>query len=270
MAKARKNGQLQRYVVRGLQRGFEILRSFRADRTSIGAMELANRLKIPRSTVFRLLVTLEQMGFVERSADGREYRLGVAVLSLGFEYISSLEITDLARPILDRLAKKTRCHANLAVRNGQDVIFVLKSTVPSSVVGSVRIGTRLPAYATILGRMCLAYLDDDELERLYANTKLKRYSPQTPTSLRRLRALLSEDRKRGFAVSEQFFESGISAIAAPVFELGGKTAGAINIVFPTHIATTDKLKDLVAQVRSAARELSLLLNHRDEKIREIA
>jgi DNA-binding IclR family transcriptional regulator len=264
MAKERNPQQLKRYLVPGLQRGLDILRRFRGDRTRISATELAQELKIPRSTVFRLLSTLEFMGFVERLHDGREYRLGASVLSLGFEYIASLEITDLARPILDRLAKATGYHANLAIRDGQDVVFVVKATAPSSYVGSVKIGARLPAHATVLGRMCLAFLPNEEIDALYPDGKLKRHSPQTPATVKQLRAVLAEDRRRGYAISEQFFEPGVSAVAAPIFEDGQKVAGAMNIIVPSGGATSEKLKDVVTQVKAAARELSMLLNHRED------
>jgi DNA-binding IclR family transcriptional regulator len=264
MARERNAQQLKRYLVPGLQRGLDILRCFNSNRVRIGAAELAQELKIPRSTVFRLLSTLEFMGFVERSPDGREYRLGVAVLSLGFEYIASLEITDLARPILEKLAKTTGYHANLAIRDGREVVYILKAAAPSSYVGSVKIGTRLAAHATVMGRMCLAYLSDKELDALYRDNKMKRYSPQTPASLKQLRSVLAEDRRRGYAVSEQFFEPGVSAVAAPIFEDGEKVAGALNIIVPSAGITAEKLKELVTVVRDAARELSRLLNHRAE------
>ena len=265
MAKERDRRQLKRYLVPGLQRGLDILRRFRADRTHLSATELAQELKIPRSTVFRLLSTLEFMGFVERSPDGHIYHLGTAVLSLGFEYIASLEITDLARPIMERLANTTGYHANFAIRDGQEIVFVLKATARSSYIASVKIGARLPAHATVLGRMCLAFLPDEELDALYPDGKLKRHSQQTPVTVRQLRAILAEDRRRGYAISEQFYEPGVSAVAAPVFEDGQKVAGALNIIVPSGAATPEKLKNVVTLVKSAARELSQLLNHRDTK-----
>ena len=95
-----------KYIVPGLQRGLEILRTFSRDRYSIGAPELARELNIPRSTVFRLIQTLEYMGFLEKLENGSEYRLSVGVLSLGFEFIASLEVTDLARPLLKNSGTK--------------------------------------------------------------------------------------------------------------------------------------------------------------------
>ena len=107
-----------KYIVPGLQRGLEILRTFSRDRYSIGAPELARELNIPRSTVFRLIQTLEYMGFLEKLENGSEYRLSVGVLSLGFEFIASLEVTDLARPLLEKLRDETGHSVHLAIRDG--------------------------------------------------------------------------------------------------------------------------------------------------------
>jgi DNA-binding IclR family transcriptional regulator len=254
---------MQRYLVPGLQRGLEILRCFSRDRTEITAAEIAKELGIPRSTVFRLMTTLEYLGFLERSRDGRDYRLGVAVLTLGFEYLASLEITERARPILEKLRGETGFNSHLVIRDGRDIVFVLKVSAPSSFVGSVMVGTRLPAHATVLGRVFLAYMDDAQLRALYPKGKLESYSPQTPTSLDELKKILVGDRARGYAISENFFERGISAIAAPVFDTEGTVAAAIHVTVPEGGATSEELHGAIAaKVVAAAKNLSHQLDYR--------
>jgi DNA-binding IclR family transcriptional regulator len=266
VAEDRKNGDVERYLVPGLQRGLEILRCFRRDRVQISAAEIARELGIPRSTVFRLMTTLEHMGFLERTRDGRDFRLGMAVLSLGFEYMASLEVSELARPVLERLRDRTGYPSHLAIRDGREVVFVLKIAAPSSFVGSVTVGTRLPAHATVLGRIFLAHMDEKELTALYPENTLERHSPQTPETVEALRPILAEDRRRGYAVSRNFFERGISAIAAPVFDMTGTVIAAISITVPDGGDTSRPLDDaLVEQVASAAQELSASLNYRDSK-----
>lgn len=261
MAGETSNDPRERYLVPGLQRGLEILRCFRADRPRITAGELANELSIPRSTVFRLVTTLQYLGFLETSPSGREYSLGAGVLSLGFEYIASLELVEHARPILERLANSTGQHTHLVIRDGRDVVVVLKVTGSSSILGSIKVGTRLPAHATILGRMCIAHLRDAELDDLYGKVPLKRHSSQTPATLLALRKVLAEDRARGYGISEQFYDAGICAVAAPIFEEGARTAGAINVLIHG-VPTPDYLKSMVDPVLAAARELSNKLNYR--------
>jgi DNA-binding IclR family transcriptional regulator len=255
----------ERYIVPGLQRGLEILQCFRADRRRITANELSQELNIPRSTVFRLLTTLQHMGFLEHSPSGREYSLGASVLSLGFEYIASLELVELARPILEKLSESAGHSVHLVIRDGREVVVVFKAAGKSSFLGSIKVGTRFPAHATILGRMCIAYLDDHELDALYRGVQLQKHSPQTPTTLEDLRALLAEDRKRGYGISEQFFDSGICSVAAPIFEENGRNAGAINVLVHG-VPESTYLRSMVEPVLAAARELSRNLNYRGDRL----
>ncbi|MGQ9370472.1 IclR family transcriptional regulator [Azospirillum sp. ST 5-10] len=259
-----RNEDAERYLVPGLQRGLEILRAFRRDRTHISPTEIAKELSIPRSTVFRLMTTLEYLGFLVRSRDGRFYKLGPAVLTLGFEYLASLEITEIARGPLERLRDRTGLPTHMVVRDGREVVFVLKTNVPSALVGSVSVGTRLPAHATVLGRVFLAHMSEAELRAVCPDETLERFTPQTPGTLAELRALLAEDRRRGYAISESFFESNVSAIAAPVFDDSGTVVAAINAIARDGAATHEQLVDAVApEVVATAQEISRHLGHRD-------
>ena len=105
----------QRYIVPGLERGLKILRKFNRDRTEISAPIVAKELGIPRSTVFRLMQTLDHMGFIEKVKNSGNYRLGIGVLSLGFEFLASLEITEIARPILEKLRDDTGFSSHLVI-----------------------------------------------------------------------------------------------------------------------------------------------------------
>src|SRR5262249_32427139 len=144
-----------RYEVPGLERGLRLLSQFTREEPQLAAQELASRLGVPKTTVFRLLQTLEHQGFIERVDDSRSYRLGVAVLRLGFEYLSSLSLVDLGRPLLEKLRDQTGFTANLVVRDGRSVIYVAKAAPPSPFTSSVSVGTRLPAHPPGHGRVRL-------------------------------------------------------------------------------------------------------------------
>ncbi|RYY57903.1 MAG: MarR family transcriptional regulator, partial [Comamonadaceae bacterium] len=120
-----------RYNVPALERGLRVLCEFSRDNRTLTAPELARRFKLPRSTVFRLLSTLETMGFIERTDGGREYRLGLAVLRLGFEYLASLPLNELGLPLLQRLSDELRLPCNLVVRDGRSIVYVAKVAPPS-------------------------------------------------------------------------------------------------------------------------------------------
>lgn len=251
-----------RYNVPALERGLRILGEFGRDRRSLSAPELARRLNLPRSTVFRLLNTLETMGFIERRSDSGDYRLGMAVLRLGFEYLSSLELTELGQPVLSRLCDETGCPCNLVVRDHRSIVYVGKVVPPRPLVSSVKVGTRLPAHATVLGRLLLADLTLPELRALYPEDGLQASSKQTPKSVLDLFDLVQADRLRGYAVGLGFYEPSISTVAAPVFDQSNRIVAAMGITFYGGQVSQERLAEVVAPVRNAAAELSRLLNHR--------
>ena len=252
----------QKYIVPGLQRGLQILRAFSRDRTELGAPDIAKELEIPRSTVFRLMQTLEYMGFLEKVKNSSDFRLGAGVLSLGFEFLASLEVTELARPVLEKLRDATGFSAHLVIRDGWDVVFVVKAPAKTTFASSVNIGTRLPAHGTILGRMLLADLSEVELIQVYPTGKLTKFSDQTPTTLVDLTRVLEQDRARGYAISEAFFENGIGSIAAQVRDHTSRVVAAINVTYQD--GTIDK-SDVdgkhLKSVLQAAAELSRQLNY---------
>jgi DNA-binding IclR family transcriptional regulator len=255
------NQRVARYNVPGLERGLRILQLFDRTRRVLTAAEMARALQIPRSTAFRLAQTLAHLGFLEREHDN--YRVGAAVLRLGFEYIASLEVTDLARPVVERLRDETGLSAQLVIRDGREVVVVVKATPASTFASNVTVGTRLPAHATTLGRILLSEADDATLRSLYPEPQLPRVSAQTPRTLAELRRLLREDRARGYAVSESFFEQGISAVVAPVRDASGAIVAAISVTAQRPTLEPDELRQrLVKQVLGAAAELSHRLNHR--------
>jgi len=255
------NAPLARYNVPGLERGLRMLQLFDRTRKFLTAAEMARAIDIPRSTAFRLAQTLEFLGFLEREGD--RYRAGPAVLRLGFEYIASLEVTELARPVIERLRDATNLSAQLVIRDGSEVVVVLKASPPSTFASNVTVGTRLPAHATILGRVLLSDADDRTLQALYPDAMLPQHSARAPRTLADLKRLIREDRARGYAVSESFFEQGISAVAAPVRDQTGTIVATISVTAQRPTLEPNELRDrLVAQVLGAAGELSRQLNYR--------
>jgi DNA-binding IclR family transcriptional regulator len=255
------NASVPRYSVPGLERGLRLLQLFGRARPLLTAAEMARALAIPRSTAFRIAQTLEHLGFLQREGD--RYRIGASVLRLGFEYIASLEVADLARPVVERLCEDTGLSSQLVIRDGREAVVALKAASQSMFASNVSVGTRFPAHATILGRALLCEHSDQEIESLFPERTLKSYSQNTPKTVADLRALLAEDRTRGHVLSEGFFERGISAIAAPVHDQSGRIVAAVSVTLQRPSLEPPELRDrLVAQVVAAAVEVSHRLNYR--------
>jgi DNA-binding IclR family transcriptional regulator len=237
-----------RYIVPALAQGLGILSLFGGENRAFTAPEIAKRLSLPRTKVFRLLQTLQSMDYVRCSEDKRHFTLGPALLRGGFSYLASLDMVEVAQPILQRLRDATGLSSHMAIRDKCEIVYV----------------ARFPVHATIMGRMTIFEMTDRELDELFGDQPLQRFTKQTPTTLKALAALLAEDRKRGYAVSQAFFEEGVSAIAAPVRDGGGRIVAAINVTaVNAHIEEQAMHGALKEAVQDAAGEISRWLAHRN-------
>jgi DNA-binding IclR family transcriptional regulator len=253
------------YLVPGLERGLRILAEFSAREPVLGAPELSKRIGIPRTTTFRLLQTLEALGFLERVNGDRYFRLSVGVLRLGFEYLSSLELTDVGTPILERLRDVTGLSTHLLIRDQRDVVFVAKAQTHAPMFSSVKVhvGTRLPAHATVHGQVLMGDLSFEELRQLYPEPQLERFTERTPATVEELYGRVRESAALGYALSEASFERGISVVSAPVRDQSGKIVAALTVTIPrSDIGEAEEREPLVIAVCQAALELSERLSYR--------
>ncbi|MEO9040923.1 MAG: IclR family transcriptional regulator [Rhodoferax sp.] len=251
----------ERYMVPGLERGLSILCEFSRENRALSAPELARRFNLPRSTVFRLLTTLENMGFIEKMEGGRDYRLGLAVLRLGFEYLASLELNELGLPLLGRLSDAIGYPCNIVVRDGRSIVYVAKVSSPTPFTSSVAVGTRLPAHATVLGHILLGDLTLMQLRKLYPEEKLESFSERTPRTVNELFDMVQLVHQSGYVVSQGFFESNISTVAAPVRDHTGHVVAALGATIGAGHLDEGQLGELVERVQATADELSGLLNY---------
>jgi len=256
------------YPVPGLERGIRILQMFNAGRRSIAPPEIARELGLPRTTVYRLVQALEHLGLLERLEGGSSFRPGLAILSLGFECLASLDISELGRPVLDELSDQTGLASHLVLRDGVDVVVVQKAQGKSPFASALQIGTRLPVHGTVLGRMSLIDMPKDELDQLFDNQDMSAFTEQTPRTVDALAAMLVLDAKRGYAVSDSFFEQGISTIAAPVRDQSGLSVGAVNVTLRGAPSSDPAFDALVDHVVKAGTALSRSLRYQRAFTRE--
>jgi DNA-binding IclR family transcriptional regulator len=246
-----------RYTVPALAQGLAILALFTRDNTQWTPPEIARELSLPRATVFRLLQTLEGAGYVMRDHGGRSFRLGVAVLGRGFAYLSSLELAEVAQPILRRLRDETGFSTHLVVRDGAEVVYVARFAGRSTLTSNVTVGTRFPVHATVLGRMLICEFTPEQLAEIYPDAVLPRASKHTPPTRDALAAMLADDRRRGYAVSQSYFERGVSAVAAPVRDGAGNIIASINVTALDSRVSMDDMNGLLKdEVLKAAAEIT--------------
>ena len=238
-----------KYIVPALAQGLAALSMFSRNRVRLTAPDIAQELGLPRTSVFRMLHTLEAMGFVRREEDERHFRLGSALLGSGFAYLASLDFIETAQPVLQRLRDNLDMSVHMAIRDGADIVYVSRYAAQTTVRSSVTIGTRFPSHATIMGRMLLLDTSKAELHTLYPVEPLQKFSDKTPLTLHALQDLLEADRSRGYAATQSFFERGVSSVAAPVRDADGAIVAAINVTSVDAYVDPDlmegKVKDAV-------------------------
>jgi DNA-binding IclR family transcriptional regulator len=220
------------YIAPPVQRAVRLIRHVAEGNAVVNMSETAKALKINRTTLLRLLHTLEAEGFLEKRASGAGYQVGLSFLEVGARALFSQDLVQVAVPVLTRLADELQLSAHLGVRDGTDVLYLVRRTPDTPLASNIRVGSRLPAHATTLGRMILAFTPPAELRRLYAGKELERFSDHTATTLPALQAKLEKDRVAGIAWSEAHFERGIGSAAVPVFDFSSAPVGAINVSGP--------------------------------------
>ena len=219
----------ERYIVPALRRGLSVLRLFSRDRRIVTLPEIVRELGVPRATAFRLAHTLEADGYLQRTPHSNAFQLGLNVLSLGFEYLGSLDLLDIARPALEDLRDRLDLSVHMGVRDNTDVVYLVSLPSQHRLRSNVSVGTRSPAHANSIGRATLFDLSLDELRALYRGVKMERFSEQTPTTVDALYEQLDEERQRGYVSWRSAIIPGIATVSAPVRNREGRIAAALNI-----------------------------------------
>ncbi len=195
------------YIAPPVQRAVRLIRHVAEGNPVLNMSETAKALKINRTTLLRLLHTLEVEGFVERRPSGAGFQVGLSFLELGARALFSQDLVQVAVPVLTRLAETLQLSAHLGVLDGTDVLYLVRRTPNTSLASNIRVGSRLPAHATTMGRMILAFMPEMEIDKLYAGKALERFSEHTATTLAALHAKLAQDRSAGMAWSDGHFET---------------------------------------------------------------
>jgi len=224
----------RRDFVEALARGLDVICAFGPTAMEMTVSDVAARTGLARPTARRLLITLEDLGYV-RSTDG-VFSLTAKTLELGTAHIAALGLWDVARPHMVALVEQTRESSSMSQLDGSDIVYVARVPVPKIIALAVSIGTRFPAVATSMGRVLLADLSDDALNAVLALPSQSGIIPRVTPSITELRESLKEIRERGWAISDEQLSVGIRSIAAPVRDASGVTVAALNVT--THAAET--------------------------------
>jgi IclR family pca regulon transcriptional regulator len=225
--------------VEALARGLDVLACFDADHREMSLSEVAAAAGLARPTARRLLLTLEELGFV-RSC-GATYVLRPKVLTLGMAYVGALGLWDIARPHLEALVTRTGESSSMAQLDGSDIVYVARVSVPKIITLRVDIGTRFPAVQTSQGKVLLAALSPEELEATLAQPSRSGLPPYIGRSPDPLRDELTEIRARGWALADEELAPGVRSVAVPVRDRNGVVQAAMNVTVHAAETSTERL-----------------------------
>ncbi len=247
--------------LQGLERGLAVIRAFSAAAPSLTLSEVARDVGITPATARRILLTLEELGYVR--SDGRRFSLTPRVLALGWAYLSSLDLGELAGPFMEELSAKTQESCSIATLDLPDIVYVAR--VPTSRIMTVAlgVGARLPAYVTSMGRVLLSGLSDGELSAYLSTLKPEPLTYRTVISIDKLRDVIKRAGADGYALVDQELELGLRSIAVPIHDARGRAIAALNVSAHASRSTPTSLRaDVLPHLRTAADQITTALTHR--------
>ncbi len=243
------------YAIQTVSNALSLLESFAGDE-ELGVTELSIRLDLHKNNVFRLLATLQQSGYVEQCTRTDRYRLGTRCLELGQSFTRNRSLVRKARPLLEELVRDTGESAHLGALRDFEVTHLEGEVSDRLLHTSLRVGHRLPAHCTALGKVLVAFAPKgvmDAYERqTFATGRLEARTPSTIVDPARLRDHLGEVVVRGYATDQEECEAGLSCAAVPVFDAAGRAVAAVSVSGPSFRVDADVLLRKVTPLVTAA------------------
>jgi IclR family transcriptional regulator, pca regulon regulatory protein len=228
--------------VRSLGRGLAVIRAFSRESPTLTLSEVSQKTGLTRAASRRYLLTLQELGYV--GSNGRHFVLRPQVLALGYAYLSSLNVGEIAERHMEALVEKVHESCSASVLDGTDIVYVARVPTRRIMTIALAVGTRLPAHATSMGRVLLSELSEVDLQHYFDSVTLNRLTPRTVVEPDRLRTILQEIRRQGWALVDQELEDGVRSVAVPI-RRGPRdaTQAAINVSAHAARVSVERLRD---------------------------
>lgn len=247
--------------VQSFARGLSVIRSFDAEHPAQTLTDVATRTGLTRAGARRILLTLNALGYVD--ADGRLFRLTPRILDLGFAYLTSMPLWNLAEPVMEELTAETHESCSVAVLDRSEVVYVLRVPTRKIMTINLSIGSRLPAFCTSMGRVLLSALDEGALHSALDGVPRTARTPRTVTDKDELKTVIAQVRRQGWAVVDQELEEGLISLSVPIRDRQGRIIAAMNISGNAQRKTAKQMvKAFLAPLQDASRRVSDMVARR--------
>lgn len=251
-------GSSDRNFVTALARGLAVIQAFGHGRPRMSLAEVAQVVDLPRAAVRRSLLTLKELGYV--ASDGKLFYLTPAILRLGFSYLASQPLSQIAQPYVNRLRERFQESSSVSVLDSNEIIYIARATAIRLLSSALNIGSRLPAYCTSMGRVLLSSLDEDQLNAYFKSVKLIRFTDRTVTNEAELRQILAQVREAAYCIIDQEREIGLRSIAVPVRNRAGTVVAALNISGQAGRLEISQMRtELLPALQDTASEIALIM-----------
>ncbi|MFD6565739.1 IclR family transcriptional regulator [Micromonospora profundi] len=240
--------------VQSLERGLAVIRAFDADHPQLTLSDVSRRTGLTRAAARRFLHTLVELGYVH--TDGRLFSLRARILDLGYAYLSSLSLPEVAQPHMEALVAQVRESCSVSVLDGDEVVYVARVPTKRIMTVGISVGTRFPAYATSMGRVLLAAQPADWLDAYLATAQLRPLTRRTITDRAKLRTVLAKIATQGYAIVDQELEEGLRSLAAPIHGENGSVIAAVNVSAHASRGSFEVIRrDLLPPLLAAAKRI---------------
>jgi IclR family KDG regulon transcriptional repressor len=242
--------------VQSIGRAFAILEEIARSRDGISLAELSKRVGLHNSTTFHLVKTMVTLGYVRQLKDSKRYRVGRPLFALAASSLDDVEMVSMATPILEDLSRETGESGHFAVRMGDSIVVIARTSGSGAFQLTDRVGVIRPAHATALGKIVLAALRPEQLDRYLERAELKPHTPKSIVEVGALRQEIEEVRRSGIAYDDGEFDTELRCVAVPVRDFTGQVVGAIGISGPIWRLSLQVLQNRAKLVQAAADKLS--------------
>lgn len=249
-------------VIQSVDRALRIIDCFCGNAIELGISEIAEKMELSKSTVFGLVNTLAMNGYLEQNEENKKYRLGIKLFELGNLVGSRMDLRKAAFPYCRKLSEDYKQGVHLAVRSGDEMIYIDKIDVPGLSIAYSYVGKRAQMYCTGVGKAILAYLPEEELKQYLEHTELKAMTPHTITDSDELQKELEQIRSRSFAMDDEEVEEGLKCVAAPIFDWRGAPVAAISSSGMASRMTDEVIRILQKDVVAYAAAISYRMGYK--------
>jgi IclR family transcriptional regulator, KDG regulon repressor len=250
--------------VGSVQKALDILDAFVPQKPELSLTELAELLSLNKSTLFNLLRTLEGHGYIVQSPQTKRYRLGLRFLDRAALVTDYADVSRVAPPFLDELRNKVEENIHLGVLEDGQVVYLYRAQGPHTLSVNSRLGMRVPAHATAMGKVILAYRSENEIDSVIIKYGLCACTPNTITELPVLKECLREVKMRGYATDAEEHHLGSECVAAPIFDLHHQVIAAVSVSIPSVRMTGSRPSHIIRNLTETARMISEQFGWRDQ------